>query len=98
MYKPLLIASLVSLTALPAHAFDQQTTEALTACHAYLWDVPDYAELPNAAISVFPGITNDASITVFWNVYWDEPVARAAGNCTIIDGTLVGFEDYTATE
>lgn len=81
-----------------ANAFDRETTDALQMCHDYLWEVPAYADLPNAAISVFPGIFDDQSIVVFWNVYWDAPITRAAGNCTIIDGALEGFEDYSAQE
>ncbi|WP_299751813.1 hypothetical protein [uncultured Tateyamaria sp.] len=97
--KALITATTLALgIAMPAHAFDRQMTAALRLCHDYLWDVPKYADLPNAAISVFPGIFDDQSIVVFWNVYWDEPTTRAAGNCTIIDGALEGFEDYLAQE
>ncbi|WP_299775112.1 hypothetical protein [uncultured Tateyamaria sp.] len=97
--KALLTAAILAIGfASSAHAFDRQTTDALQMCHDYLWEVPAYAELPNAAISVFPGIFDDQSIVVFWNVYWDEPTTRAAGNCTIIDGALEGVEDYLAQE
>ena len=89
----LLIAS-----AIPATAFDRETTNALKACHDYVWSVPDFAELPNAAVSVFPGWENENSRVVFWNVYWDEPTVRQAGNCTVIDGAVEGFEDYTKLE
>ncbi|GGX67218.1 hypothetical protein GCM10007385_40380 [Tateyamaria omphalii] len=88
----------VSFLTVPAHAFDRKTTEALRLCHDYLWEVPEYADLPNAAISVFPGVFDDQSITVFWNIYWDAPTTRSAGNCTIINGTLEGFEDYLAQD
>lgn len=97
--KALITATILAIGfASSAHAFDRQTTDALQLCHDYLWDVPKYADLPNAAISVFPGILNDQSIVVFWNVYWDDPTIRAAGNCTIIDGAVKGFEDYLAQE
>lgn len=57
--------------------------------------IPDFKDLPNAAVSVFPGITDESAITVFWNVMWDDPIVRAAGNCTTIGGKIEGFEDYT---
>ena len=91
---PVVFASLATSAA----AFDRQTTDALQICHDYLWEVPDFAALPNAAISVFPGIMDGETITVFWNILWDDPDVRAAGNCTVISGELQGFEDYTATE
>lgn len=79
-----------------AQAFDRETTNALQSCHDYLWsDVPEFKELPNAAISVFPGIMDGDTITVFWNVMWDDPTVRAAGNCTVIKGKIEGVEDYT---
>ena len=97
--KTVITATALALgIALPAHAFDREMTNALQLCHDYLWDVPEYADLPNAAISVFPGISNEQSTVIFWNVYWDEPITRAAGNCTIINGALEGFEDYLAEE
>jgi hypothetical protein len=83
----------------PAHAFDRVTTEALKACHDYIWmEVTDFKELPNAAVSVFPGIIDEKSVTVFWNVMWDDPIVRAAGNCTVINSVVEGFEDYTKME
>lgn len=79
--------------------FDENTIAALKACHDYVWfEVPEFKDLPNAAVSVFPGIVEDNSIVVFWNVMWDEPTVRAAGNCTAIDGNIEGFEDYTKME
>lgn len=98
MHKVFIAAPFLALSALPVQAFDQLTTEALSLCHNYLWEVPEYEALPNAAISVFPGILEDTVTIVFWNVYWDDPSVRAAGNCTIIEGSLEGFEDYTANE
>ena len=61
-------------------------------------EVPEFSELPNAAVSVFPGIFDENSITVFWNVMWDDPIVRAAGNCTVINSVVEGFEDYTKME
>ncbi|WP_193139051.1 MULTISPECIES: hypothetical protein [unclassified Meridianimarinicoccus] len=78
-----------------AQAFDRQTTNALKTCHDYLWQVPEFMDMPNAAISVFPASQNGDTIIVNWNVNWDEPTVRAAGNCTVIDGNVEGFEDYT---
>ncbi len=86
---PLIVCSAASVS-----AFDRQTTVALELCHSYLWEVPEFADLPNAAISVFPGLFDDNTITVFWNVYWDDPMTRVAGNCTIVNGALEGFENY----
>ncbi len=86
---------ILALIGVPAAAFDRQTTEALTACHDYVWNVPHFSSLPNAAISVFPGWENENQYVVFWNVYWDDPRVRRAGNCTIKDGSVDGFEDYT---
>ncbi|MEY8099812.1 hypothetical protein AB9F29_20815 [Falsihalocynthiibacter sp. S25ZX9] len=79
-----------------AQMFDEATTDALKVCHDYVWfEVPEFKELPNAAVSVFPGIIDENSITIFWNVMWDDPTVRAAGNCTTIDGAVEGFEDYS---
>lgn len=84
-----------AVTALPSYAFDRKMTEALSACHDYLWfQVPEFKDLPNAAISVFPGIWGDEQYVVFWNVYWDEPTVREAGNCQIKGGDITGFEHY----
>ena len=94
--KTFALALVLSLTgSLSALAFDRQTTDALRACHDHVWDVPAFKDLPNAAVSVFPGIFEDGKIIVFWNVYWDDPTTRRAGNCTVINGTVKGFEDYT---
>lgn len=90
--------ALASLVASPvaAQSFDRETVNALKACHDYVWfEIPDFKDLPNAAVSVFPGIMGEGSITVFWNVMWDDPIVRAAGNCTTIGGAVEGFEDYT---
>jgi hypothetical protein len=98
LLAPLLVLATLPAEIAPAQAFDQQTTQALNACHDYLWDVPGFADLPNAAISVYPGLFDGDTITVFWNIFWNEPTVRAAGNCTIIDGALEGFEDYTSND
>ena len=82
-----------------AQSFDRETVNALKLCHDYVWfQVPEFKDLPNAAVSVFPGITAENSRTVFWNVLWDDPTVRAAGNCTVIGEEVVGFEDYTKLE
>lgn len=78
-----------------AHAFDRVTVNALKACHDYVWDVPEFKDLPNAAISVYPGSMDDDRRVINWNVNWDDPNVRAAGNCTYIGGEVAGFEDYT---
>lgn len=84
----------VICAATSAQAFDRQTTNALKACHDYVWEVPEFKDLPNAAVSVFPGSENGNAIVVNWNVNWDQPTVRAAGNCTVIGGSVEGFEDY----
>ncbi|TDL84924.1 hypothetical protein [Meridianimarinicoccus aquatilis] len=94
MLKPLLLFATLALTAMPAQAFDQRRTQVLTECHDYLWDVPAFDELPNAAISVYSGLMDSNAIMVFWG----KPMLRAAGNCTIIDAALEGVEDYARSE
>ena len=85
----------VALT-LPAHAFDRVTIAATRACHDYVWfQVPEFKDLPNAAISAFPGRVDGKTHTINWNVNWDDPKVRAAGNCTVINNKVEGFEDYT---
>ena len=88
----------LSFTASAVDAFDRETTDALKACHDYAWSVEEYADLPNAAVSVYPLMTEGNVITAVWHVMWDDPVVRAAGNCTVIAGNVEGFEDYTEQE
>jgi hypothetical protein len=96
LIKTALVFSVFLTSPLSAQSFDQETVNALKVCHDYVWfEVPDFKDLPNAAVSVYPGIVGDGSITVFWNVMWDDPTVRAAGNCTSINGKVEGFEDYT---
>lgn len=79
-----------------ATAFDRITTDALKGCHDYIWlEVPKFNNFPNAAISVFPGIIEVDTITVFRNVMWDDPLIRSAGNCVYVDGEVTEFNDYT---
>ncbi|MCV6825773.1 MULTISPECIES: hypothetical protein [Halocynthiibacter] len=95
MFKQIGLCVGLVIAAGAAQAFDRQTTNALKACHDYIWDVPEFKDLPNAAISVFPGSENGDKIVVNWNVNWDQPAVQAAGNCTVISGNVEGFEDYT---
>ncbi|MCT8160033.1 hypothetical protein [Pseudoruegeria sp. SHC-113] len=95
MLKPIGACLVFVVAANAAQAFDRQTTNALKTCHDYLWQVPEFADLPNAAISVFPASENGDTIVVNWNVNWDQPTIQAAGNCTVIGGNVEGFEDYT---
>lgn len=82
--------------AAPALAFDAATIDATRACHDHVWfQVSEFKALPNAAISAFPGKLDGKTYVINWNVNWDNPRTRAAGNCTIINGKVVGFEDYT---
>jgi hypothetical protein len=96
--KKVILSSLLALvsSATVVHAFDLQTTEALVACHNYVWEIEEYSNLPNAAISVFPLMTDENTITSVWHIMWDDPTVRAAGNYTVIDGSVDGFEDYTS--
>lgn len=94
--KAAIVFSVILSSPVSAQSFDRETVNALKACHDYVWsEVPEFKDLPNAAVSVFPGIIDGESITVFWNVMWDDPTVRAAGNCTSISGKVEGFEDYT---
>lgn len=98
--KHIMSSAFVTLTLatspLAAQNFDENTIAALKTCHDYVWfDVPEFKNLPNAAISAFPGVMEENTIVVFWNVMWDDPTVRAAGNCTVIDGNIEGYEDYT---
>ncbi len=78
-----------------ACAFDRQTTNALKTCNHYIWEVPEFKDLPNAAISVFPSSEDGDTIVVNWNVNCDQPTVRATGNGPVIGGNVEGFEDYT---
>lgn len=91
----LLAGMMLAASVSPSFAFDRKMTQALKACHDYLWfQVPEFTDLPNAAISVFPGIWGDDQYVVFWNVYWDDPTLREAGNCQVKGDEVVGFEHY----
>ncbi|MEJ6398523.1 hypothetical protein [Yoonia sp. 208BN28-4] len=92
--KLTLIGAALTALPLPSAAFDRDTVEALTACHNYVWDVPEFVDLPNAAVSVWPGMVNDATMTIMWNVTWDDPMVKAAGICTYADGEVIGYEQY----
>ena len=78
----------------PAFAFDRETVNALKACHDYVWEVPEFVDLPNAAVSVWPGEMAETSTTVFWNVTWDDPAVKAAGICSYANGEVIGYEQY----
>ncbi len=58
-------------------------------------EVPKFKDLPNAAISVYPGSLNNGIHVVNWNVNWDDPVVKAGGNCQIKGSEVIGFEDYS---
>jgi hypothetical protein len=92
--KVLTAGCLLTVTASAAVAFDRETTNALKACHDYVWAVPDYAELPNAAISVWPANAGEGVQKVYWVVDWTDPNVRAAGQCEYVDGEVVGYEPF----
>ena len=94
MTRTTLAAALV-LAASAAQAFDRETTDALRTCHDHLWEVTDYADLPNAAMYVFPLSSNDGTVVVAWHILWDDPRTRGAGTCTVTGGAVEAFEDYT---
>ncbi len=90
-----LLSGLTALvTAAPAMAFDRDTTEALKACHDYLWEVPEFSELPNAALSVWPASSNDGMTKVYWVVDWTDPDIRAAGQCEYGGHEVIGYERF----
>lgn len=88
-----LITTLASIAIAPAHGFDRATTQALQACHDYLWyEVPAFESLPEAAISVFPASIEGNTILVNWIVNWDD--IRQAGTCTVIRGSVEGYDEF----
>ena len=87
-----LAACLLAAPVTAAQAFDRETTNALKACHDYLWDVPEFDGLPNAAISVWPASVDGNVITVNWIVDWTDPDVKAAGKCSFAGGEVIGFE------
>ena len=85
---------LIASSTFGAHAFDRETTNALKACHDYVWAVPDYADLPNAAISVWPANAGESVKKVYWVVDWIDPDVRTAGQCEYTDGEVIGYEPF----
>ena len=85
---------LIAASSTVSYAFDRETTNALKACHDYVWAVPDYVELPNAAISVWPANAGESVQKVYWVVDWTNPVVRTAGQCEYADGEVVGYEPF----
>ncbi|MCV3274404.1 hypothetical protein [Roseobacter sinensis] len=75
-------------------AFDRETTDALKACHDYLWEVPDFSDLPNAALSVWPASSNDGMTKIYWVVDWTDPDIRAAGQCEYSGDEVIGYERF----
>ena len=86
--------AVLSLTAGAAQAFDQQVISALSQCHGYLWEVPEFAGLPNAAISVWPASATETDVKVYWVVDWTDPAIKAAGQCEVSGGEVIGYENY----
>ena len=82
-------AAVLAATAGSTSAFDRETVDALKACHDHVWfDVPEFKDMPNAAVSVWPSSEDGGTYVVFWNVSWDEPKVRAAGSCTVVGGKI----------
>ena len=86
--------SLTVISALATYAFDRETTEALKACHDKVWTVDAYADLPNAAISVWPASSEDGLTKVYWVVEWTDPDIQAAGQCQYQDGGVITVEPF----
>lgn len=84
----------IGMSASAVHAFDRKTTEALTACHDHVWSVDVYADLPNAAISVWPATLEDDLTKVYWVIDWTDPDIQAAGQCEYQGGDVVSFEAF----
>ena len=82
------------LAATGAAAFDRETVAALSACQDYLWDVPDYSNLPNAAISVWPASVDGNVTKIYWAVDWTDPDVKAAGQCGYAGGEVINFEQF----
>lgn len=96
------IALAVSLSVLAqrqlvqAHELNDATIAALKACHDHIWfEVPAFADLPNAAISVHQGRSDgQGNFVVYWIVDWDDPLTKAAGSCAYVEGEVRGIEDF----
>lgn len=82
------------MSASVVHAFDRETTDALKACHDQVWTVDEYADLPNAAISVWPASSENGLTKVYWVVDWTDPDIKAAGQCEYQDEEVISFAPF----
>ncbi|WP_299508442.1 hypothetical protein [uncultured Roseobacter sp.] len=89
-----LVGIVVISMATPVLAFDRETTDALKACHDHLWEVPEFGDLPNAALSVWPASSNEGVTKVYWVVDWTDPNIRAAGQCEYSGDEVTGYERF----
>jgi len=92
--KIVLAVSIMAAATTAIFTSDRPTVHTLKACHDYLWDVPESKNLSNAAISVFLGSKKKNMHINNWNISWDQPNIAAGGNCQVIKGEVIGFEQY----
>lgn len=69
-----LAACLVSGPSLAEEFYDQ-----LKACHDTVWQMDEFKDLPNAAVSVHLGGYDDKSFYAYWIIDWDD--LQVAGKC-----------------
>lgn len=51
----------------------------LKVCHDTVWQIEEFSDLPNAAVSVHLGGFGDDSFYAYWIVDWDD--VQVAGKC-----------------
>lgn len=83
-----------STAAMSASAFDREVTEALKACHDYVWAVPEFEDMPNAAVSVWPASSNNGITKVYWVVDWDDPAIQQAGTCEYAKEEVIAYNNF----
>jgi len=62
----------------------------LKACHDAAWGQAEFADLPNAAVSVFLSSNDGKNIVAYWIVDWDNQ--QAAGKCVVAVGAPDSLE------
>lgn len=74
-----------------AGAFDEH----LKACHDAAWTMDEFADIPNAGVSAYPGGTDGETYYAYWIVDWDN--VQAAGKCImpIKQPTVSSISDFT---
>jgi len=78
----MLVALTASILVAPAALSQQVAPEQLKACHDYVWQLPQFKDIPNAGISVQAGEVSDrGNSRVHWRVDWDSNHAK--GGCIV---------------